>query len=172
MENSVVNPMIMHKRVLMSDTKYSINIGIVISNGAKIVHRMSAAIEIFSSLYSVSPISSSAVQICLERPPMRRWYAPSKVSPIHRSTRSLLLCLEDKTKKSDSSFPTRPSLAHTREPGPRKEQSLPLALSSQLRSKLRSCLLGPSCLEISICCSNAVFYGVSVTHFDNRRMTT
>ena len=102
---------------------------------------------------------------------MRRWYAPIKVSPIHRSTRSLLLCFEDKTKKSDSVSPTRPSLAHTREPGPRKEQSLPLVLSSQPRSKLKSCLLGLSCLEISICCSNAMYYGVSVTLIDNRRMT-
>ena len=64
MENSVVNPMIIHKRVLMSDTKYSTNIGIVMSNGANRVQRMSAAVEIFSSLYSVSPISSSAVRVC------------------------------------------------------------------------------------------------------------
>ena len=67
-----MNPVIIHKRVLMSDTKYSTNIGMVISNGAKRVQRMSAAVEIFASSYSVSPISSSAVHVCYEVSPVQR----------------------------------------------------------------------------------------------------
>ncbi len=63
MENSVVNPIIMPKRVLISDTKYSTNIGTVVSNGAQRVQRMSAATEIFASLYSVSPNSSSLMKV-------------------------------------------------------------------------------------------------------------
>ena len=49
-ENKVVNPMIIPKRVLISDTKYSTNIGMVVSNGAKSVQRMSAATETLASL--------------------------------------------------------------------------------------------------------------------------
>lgn len=63
MENRVVNPMIIPKRVFMSDTKYRTNIGIVVINGAKRVQRTSAATEIFASLYSVSPNSSSLMKV-------------------------------------------------------------------------------------------------------------
>ena len=94
------------------------------------------------------------------------------MSPVQRSNRSLLLCFEDNTKKSVSVSLFRPSPAHTSEPGPRREQSLPSPRSSQLRSKLKSCLLGLSCLEISICCSNAMFNGASVTPFHNGGMLT
>lgn len=59
MENNVVNPMMMPKRVFISDTKYNTNIGMVVSSGAKIVQRISAATEMFASLYSLSPNSSS-----------------------------------------------------------------------------------------------------------------
>lgn len=62
-ENRVVNPMIIPNRVFTSDTKHSTNIGIVVSNGAKRVHRTSAASDIFPSLYSLSPNSSSLMEV-------------------------------------------------------------------------------------------------------------
>ena len=179
MEKNVVNPMIMPKRALISDTKYKTNIGMVVSNGAKKMQRTSAATEIVVSSYSVSPNSSSLMKVfyaisTLLQPeklqptltcrPIRRWYARRKVSPNQRSTRSLFLCLEDNTIKSVSVSLSRPSLtSHTSEPGPLREQPLPLVRLSQVRRKLMSCSLGRDCLQISICCSNAWFLQMSVT---------
>ena len=149
----------------------------VVINGAKRVHRTFAAIEIFKSSYSVSPNSSSLVcffyavstfydtyfvKLTFNRSPTKRWNTRSNVSPIQRSNRSLLQCFEDNTRKSFSVSLSRASPTfHTSEPGPRREQSLPVARPSQLRSKLKSCLLGPSSFEISMCCSNALFLGTS-----------
>ena len=62
-ENRVVNPIIIPKRVLISDTKYSTNMGMVVSNGAKRVQITSATTEIFVSLYSLSPNSSSLMKV-------------------------------------------------------------------------------------------------------------
>lgn len=53
----------MPKRALTSDTKYSTNIGTVVSNGAKRMQRTSAATEIFASLYSLRPNSSSLMNV-------------------------------------------------------------------------------------------------------------
>lgn len=62
-ENKSVNPMIIPKRALMSDTKYSTNIGMVVSNGARRMQRTSAATEIFASSYSLRPNSSSLTKV-------------------------------------------------------------------------------------------------------------
>jgi len=58
-ENKVVKPMMIPRRFFISETKYRMNIGIVVINGARSVMNISAATEIFASLYSVSPCSSS-----------------------------------------------------------------------------------------------------------------
>ena len=59
MENIVVKTITMPKRIIILETKYNTNIGIVVSKGAKIVQTTSAATETLASLYSVSPYSSS-----------------------------------------------------------------------------------------------------------------
>ena len=174
-----MKPMIIPNRASIFDTNESTNIGMVVSNGAKSVQRISAALEIFASSYSVSPSSSSLVWIfytvstlkdachvylTLKRLPKNRWYTRSSVSPVQRSNRSPLLCLGDKTKKSFFVSLSRPSPTfHTSEPGPRREEPLPVLWSSQLRNKLKSCLLGPFCLVISIYCSNALFMEILMT---------
>ena len=61
-----MNPIIIPKRALISDTKYSTNIGTVVSNGAKRMQRTSAATEIFASLYSLRPNSSSLMNVFYE----------------------------------------------------------------------------------------------------------
>lgn len=62
-ENRVVNPMIIPRRVLTSDTKERMNIGIVVSNGAKRVQVTSAANDTLASLYSRRPNSSSLMKL-------------------------------------------------------------------------------------------------------------
>ena len=66
MEKRVVNPMIIARRAFTSTTKYSTNIGMVVSSGAKRVQTTSPATEIFASSYSLSPSSWSLVNgLCL-----------------------------------------------------------------------------------------------------------
>ena len=54
-----MKPIMIPRRFAMSATKYSTNIGMVVSSGAPIVQMISLAIEILASLYSASPNSSS-----------------------------------------------------------------------------------------------------------------
>ena len=74
-ENRVVNPMIMPRRVPTSDTKERMNIGIVVSNGAKRVQVTSAASDTLASLYSRRPSSSSLMKLlyAVSKPYYPRW---------------------------------------------------------------------------------------------------
>ncbi len=58
-ENKNVNAMTIPRRVLTFVTKWRINIGMVVSNGANIVHTISAALDMQVSSYSASPSSTS-----------------------------------------------------------------------------------------------------------------
>ena len=174
MEKRVVKAIIIPSRFVMSVTKYSTNIGTVVSSGAKIVQTMSAAIEIFSSLYSVGPDSTSAptlffrlsisealdtrLELTFERLATRRWNAPSRLSPAQRSKRSLCLCFEERATRSlFKSFSWPLSAFHASLPHPLSAELLPSVPVSQPRRKLKSCLLGPSCLLISSCCIKAEY---------------
>lgn len=62
-EKIIVNPMMIPKRFSISFTKYSTNIGMVVSSGARRVQMISAAVEMPASLYSVTPSSSSMTKV-------------------------------------------------------------------------------------------------------------